>query len=554
MALAAAVALVVFDPWHLFRPGPAPSPVPEPPVAEQQTPPQETPPDTTPLHALLTNLGTASAAQQSGTAALNAMLQPARIEDVQGDVLVQTGTVAATAFNGQGLPPGSEVFAYGEDAQAVVRFADGTRLEVGPGSRVRLEMGPIRSGGIGKRVVLLEGTLGADVRKQPSGLPLILRTPHAEVTVRGTRFSSISNSAATRVELQEGQIALKRVAPEGSAEEVILEKGDYAVVSAQTRKIAQNRMPARRTDNRSVLPGSGGAVLTAAFVSNGLLVCLNQDGFASLWDAANGMEVRRFERPPLHFTALTVSADGKTLALGGADRQARTGWVVLYETTTGRELGAWRGPREVLALAFSPDGRTLAVGGPPTRRPGDASLWTLTDGVLTPWNGQTEAVQALAFAADGRTLAAGGRDGVVRLYNPATHEERMSLHASSGPVLALAYSADGAWLASGGRDGVVRVWETATNRETALLFNPRGAVTALAFTPDARYLLTASKPGFATLWDRAAGRELTSFQGHKAGVVGLAVSPDGQTLATASADRSVRLWLLLPPPRWWQPA
>ena len=66
--------------------------------------------------------------------------------------------------------------------------------------------------------------------------------------------------------------------------------------------------------------------------------------------------------------------------------------------------------------------------------------------------------------------------------------------------------------------------------------------------------MTQSTREDAIIRDRATGRELTSFQGHKAGVSGVAVSADGRTLATAGWDRTVKVWHLLPPPRWWQPS
>src|SRR5205814_1451129 len=120
------------------------------------------------------------------------------------------------------------------------------------------------------------------------------RTPHAEVTVRGTRFVSTSTPAATRVELQEGQVQVKRVEA-GVAEEVTVRPGSYAVISSQARRISLDRLPARRTDARVTLPGSGGVVLAVALGPGGTLACLNQDGTASVWDADRGTERHRLE-------------------------------------------------------------------------------------------------------------------------------------------------------------------------------------------------------------------------------------------------------------------
>src|SRR5262249_47496858 len=61
------------------------------------------------------------------------------LDEVQGDVRLQSGGGSRAAVQGQGVPAGGELTAHGEDAAAVLRYADGSRLEVGPGSRVRLE-------------------------------------------------------------------------------------------------------------------------------------------------------------------------------------------------------------------------------------------------------------------------------------------------------------------------------------------------------------------------------------------------------------------------------
>jgi len=521
LAAGAAVVFVLLGPFSPFRAGPPPTSAPET-NAGGHTGKPEPPPVPSAV---------------------------ARVEAVRGDVQVRQGDTERAAVEGGTLAAGSEVVARGEDAAAVLRYDDGTRLDVGAATRLRLESGA------GKRVVLLEGVLAAEVSKAPDGPPLLLRTPHAEVSGQGTRFISTSTDAATCLELEEGQVDVRRVGPGGAAGEAVrVQPGSYVVVSPQSPHIAPERLPARRTDSRVKLPGSGGPVLAVAFAAGGRLVCLNFDGTGSVWDLADGTETRRLALPDVSFTALAVSPDGTRAVLAGTDRKAKAGCVTLWDVAAGRDLGVWRGPREALAVAFSPDGKTLAVGGTPSAKNREVGLYTLTGDEVTPWPAQADPVHALAFSPDGKTLAVGGKDGGVRLYDTGTGSVRATLPTSASAVQALAYSADGARLAGGSRDGSVRVWVTATGRQEMLGFNPRGAVMAVTFTPDSRLLLTAGKPGLATLWDPASGRELTSFQGHGYGVCGVAVTGDGRTLATAGWDRSVRLWDLLPRPRWWRPA
>ncbi|WP_435281276.1 nSTAND1 domain-containing NTPase [Streptomyces koelreuteriae] len=118
-------------------------------------------------------------------------------------------------------------------------------------------------------------------------------------------------------------------------------------------------------------------------------------------------------------SALAFSIDGRVLAASD-----RTGRVALWDGGLRHRAGILRNlfpssfagsaPEEVSALALSPDGRTLAVGGDT----GTLQLWdTLTQqplGGRLPTPG--EAVASLAFSADSSTLYAGGAHVPLHRY------------------------------------------------------------------------------------------------------------------------------------------
>ena len=80
----------------------------------------------------------------------------------------------------------------------------------------------------------------------------------------------------------------------------------------------------------------------------------------------------------------------------------------------------------------------------------------------------------------------------MRIWDPATGQQRATLTGHTGPVSAVAIAPDGTWLASGGRDGSVRIWDPATGQQRAVLTGHTGAVTAVAIAPDGTWLATAS--------------------------------------------------------------
>ncbi len=99
------------------------------------------------------------------------------------------------------------------DGSAVVKFTDGTRLELKARTRIRdLSGGDAKKG---KSFELVQGLLAAQVAEQPADRPLTIQTPQAEVRVLGTAFRlSVDPEAegATHLEVSEGKVRLKRTA------------------------------------------------------------------------------------------------------------------------------------------------------------------------------------------------------------------------------------------------------------------------------------------------------------------------------------------------------
>jgi WD40 repeat protein len=70
-------------------------------------------------------------------------------------------------------------------------------------------------------------------------------------------------------------------------------------------------------------------------------------------------------------------------------------------------------------------------------------------------------VLGLAFSADGLTLASAGQDRTIRLWDPVTAQELLTLKGHEAPVQAVAFSPDSTILATGSHDGAIKLWRAA---------------------------------------------------------------------------------------------
>ncbi|MDH3528628.1 MAG: caspase family protein [Acidobacteriota bacterium] len=200
---------------------------------------------------------------------------------------------------------------------------------------------------------------------------------------------------------------------------------------------AQINSVAFSPDGRFVLTGSGGNDYDREKV---------EDNTARLWDAGNGMEIRRFSGHKDAVNSVAFSPDGRHVLTGSEDRTAR-----LWETETGKEVHRFEGhANPVKAVAFSPsDSSVIATGGGDCFPMGffesnfakncTARLWNLNTGkeiIRFGEDQKTLGFGVLVFSPDGKTLFTGA--------GPAETENRFAI-----------------------RDGnaVVRRWDITTGRQ-----------------------------------------------------------------------------------------
>ena len=122
----------------------------------------------------------------------------------------------------------------------------------------------------------------------------------------------------------------------------------------------------------------------------------------------------------------------------------------------------------------------------------------------------------------------------------AAKKTRLTLRGHQSDVDGLAWSPDGKTLATGSNDGVIKLWNPATGKER-LTLRGAGVIESIAFTPDGNTLVAAHGDQIV-LWDLVPRTSWATYSTNK-GFRAVALSQDGRTLAAPpSGERTLKLW------------
>lgn len=133
----------------------------------------------------------------------------------------------------EGLRAGDTIRTHGLQSKVGFEFPDGTRLHLGGQSIATLDQAGQ------KKLILKQGSAFLEVSKQPQGKPLVILTPSAELTVKGTAFSVYAGKAETQLEVSEGAVDFKRLS---DGKSVQVDAGRYSA-TGQLQALAQPELP-----------------------------------------------------------------------------------------------------------------------------------------------------------------------------------------------------------------------------------------------------------------------------------------------------------------------
>jgi RNA polymerase sigma factor (sigma-70 family) len=320
------------------------------------------------------------------------------------------------------------------------------------------------------------------------------------------------------------------------------------------------------------LPCKPNYALTPTFTADGKTVISAESGEPlRVWDVATGKQLRQIASPTFNVNALTVSPDGRWLAVAGFSvrtmRAPGGGTISISEAdkivnvvdlTTGRDVhqldsGAAGTGTQNPTLLFTPDSRFLLTGANGMNgqyvRQWDMATGKQVREFATIGSGALGAGgPALALSRDGQTLLIA--DTVVRLWDWQTGKEKQHVTENPGRVSALAFLPDGRSLIAAGE--AFAMWDSGTGRQQRRLTGdePQGVtirkVDGIALAPDGRTIAVVSHAGDPrqlAVIDTATGRRIREAKAGDGYLFGPTISPDGKSLATATVgDNTVRVW------------
>ncbi|KIR33268.1 pre-mRNA-splicing factor PRP46 [Cryptococcus deuterogattii MMRL2647] len=154
------------------------------------------------------------------------------------------------------------------------------------------------------------------------------------------------------------------------------------------------------------------------------------------------------------------------------------------------------------------------------------------------------------FAAEGgqatsRLSQALMRKKEAREVKPEYHPEWKLTRVISGHmgwVRAVAMDPGNQWFATGAGDRVIKIWDLASGELKLSLTGHISTIRGLAVSDRHPYLFSCAEDKMVKCWDLETNKVIRHYHGHFSGVYSLSVHPTLDVLVTGGRDASVRVW------------
>lgn len=194
----------------------------------------------------------------------------------------------------------------------------------------------------------------------------------------------------------------------------------------------------------------------------------------------------------------------------------------------------------VRCMAVEPNNQWFATGA------GDRmiKIWDLASGELKlSLTGHISTVRGLAVSPRHPYMFSAGEDKLVKCWDLETNKVIRQYYGHLSGIYALAQHPVLDVIVSAGRDASARVWDMRTKAQIHVLGGHRGTVASVQCQESDPQVITGSMDSTVKLWDLAAGRSMTTLTHHKKSVRALALHPQEFTFVSGSAGgRNVKKW------------
>lgn len=270
------------------------------------------------------------------------------------------------------------------------------------------------------------------------------------------------------------------------------------------------------------LKGHGGPIMAIATAPDGRIATASFDNSVGIW---NGQTPQWLEGHEAAVNAVVFN--GSAIYSAGDDFSLRR-WP------GGEIIGRHKG--KIVQIATSETHVATASWD------GTIGLWPV-DGSPPVQLGPTgSGVNAVAFSPDGKTLFSAGVDGTLRRWSVAERRETARILDHGFGINELVLNAPDNWIAYGAVDGVTRIHNLQTGEERDFTLDRR-PILALALSPDRRMLAVGDGEGYIMMIDTVNWRIAHDFRATLRGPVwALAFSRDGQNLHAGGIDQAMYSW------------
>lgn len=250
--------------------------------------------------------------------------------------------------------------------------------------------------------------------------------------------------------------------------------------------------------NHDTFRGFSSAVVSLAFSPDGSRIACAVSQSVRVVNANTGLQELSMMGHTHFVKCVAFSPDGKWIASASIDRT-----VKVWEAATGKEFHTFTGHKDaVLSLAFDPQSKLIVSGGVDKK----LRVWDLlAKEELYSLDAEFVSIDRVAFTTDGKWIAWIRFDRETVVWDLGAGREKRVIPLNDEAFNRLIpipwASPDGKWLATRRDDGIIRIRERASGNEKHMLKGHRGEVKYVAFSPDSKRLASGSVDGTVKLWD-----------------------------------------------------